>query len=1471
MLDDEEKKLGIRDMDDVGAIRENVTTGVASAIQGVKPLNYGGVSLSLHDVTLGKSPDLSYAAQKKALLNRGSVGTPVYGTWRLTDTEGKVLDEKKKLLANVPTINNGGTYIRRGIEYSLANQGRLRFGIYTHKKLNGELESHFNVEPGTGNQFKLKLEPDTGKFVMRVGQANLPIVPILRAMGTADEKIKQVLGQELFDVNTARLRGDVVAKAVESLGGRDKNKHGDLPTDENEALRTILAKARLDPDVNTKTLVGKPYDHVSPDAILDSVQALVKLHSGKAPPDNRNNQLYQRVWSHEDLFPERIKKDAGGILRKVMWQVSRKKSLDAIPSGIFNKHLDQVLLGSGLSQSPEETNPTEVLDQLHRVVRIGEGAIPTIDAVPDDARAVQGSYAGFIDPIRSPESEKVGVDNRFAHGVRKGKDGQIYTKMLDVKTGKQRLVSADEAGTAVVAFPHEMDRPGNDRVRAVVQGRIQRVDRDQVNLVMAHPANLFTMQSNLMPSIGSVAGGRVFLGAKFVSQALPLINREAPLVQAEHPDGESFESKIGRKIGTVASDRDGLVTNVTDDEITVEGPRGQKVFSIANFVPYNRKTFLKHHPSVKIGDRVTAGQLLATSNMTDKNGNLALGTNLRVAYVPFSRGGGNNYEDAIVLSESGAKKLTAEQMYTHKLDFNEGKPDAAQHRSLFPGIFNKKQLDRIGPNGIILPGSTVEKGDPIVLAVRQRDPKKPGMGKSNSSRRYADASILWDHDHPGYITDSAIGPNGVVVASRVENPIHVGDKMAGRFGDKHIVSAIVPDAQMPVDEKGNVFHAIVNPHGIISRGNPAQIAEAAWGRIAELTGKPSIVPSMSLDDLNAKAKEGLAFHGLRDTSDMFDPVLNRKIANIASGNRFYMRLHHLAEGKLTGRSDTGNFNQDGEPSKGGGESAPRVGLMEVNALYAAGANHVLDDTHQVKGSRNEDYWRAIRMGFSPPAPKSPEVLKKFLALLAASGVNVQQEGSRLHVMAMTDSQVDDIAQGEIKVADTVRFPDMQPIDGGLFDRGITGGHGGDRFGKIELGVKIPNPVMEEPIRKLLGLTEKSLRNVMSGKDELNGETGPKAIAEALRGINVDREIENAKQKIRTAKRSPRDAAIKKLRVLEMFKRTDLKPEDMMISKLPVLPPSFRPISMMNDVPLVNGSNMLYKDLLQAKENYHGLLKSLGPANTGDEMLAVYDAAKAVVGLGEPINKETQQRRAKGLLSVIFGDSPKNGTFQRKMMGKTVNLGGRAVITPDPRLNMDQVGVPEEILWKSYAPFVMRRMVRRGMKPLEAQQAIKERTPSAYGELHNEMQERPVMINRAPSLHRYSIMAAWPVLTKAKSLRISPVVTSAFNADFDGDTMAVHVPASDKAIEEMIDKLMPSRQLLSTKNFKAHFLPRQEYQLGLYEATKPSAKKNPVVFEDLKAAIRAFRQGQLNLDDIIEVPGAQPHPTAVADVTQGLLS
>jgi DNA-directed RNA polymerase subunit beta' len=285
-------------------------------------------------------------------------------------------------------------------------------------------------------------------------------------------------------------------------------------------------------------------------------------------------------------------------------------------------------------------------------------------------------------------------------------------------------------------------------------------------------------------------------------------------------------------------------------------------------------------------------------------------------------------------------------------------------------------------------------------------------------------------------------------------------------------------------------------------------------------------------------------------------------------------------------------------------------------------------------------------------------------------------------------------------------------------------------------------------------------------------------------------------------------------------------------------------------PLVADANYLYKEAFEANE---ALKETSGFSNNlSDERTALYKSFKAVTGLGDPVSPKNQERQVKGVLKYIFGDNPKFSTMQRKLLSTTVDVVGRGVITPNPDLDMDQVGLPESKAWEIYKPFIVRRLARRGVAPIRAAELVEQKDKAAKDALLQEMDERPVIITRAPVLHRYGVMAFRPQLTKAETLQIPPAIVTGFGADFDGDTMNYHVPVSDGAVKDALEKMLPSKNLLSTKNFKAHQLPKNEYQGGLYHATAFVSNKPERYFATKADAIRAYKNGEIESDQKVVI-------------------
>jgi DNA-directed RNA polymerase subunit beta len=1443
--------MDYRDFGDPVKTRQRIYDDVLNAASTLEPLTNTKHTLQIKNIRYADPAEYSLKQQKEAILTGKTIARRLVGTWELQDlASGNVLDSKNITLAKVPHLTERGTFIHNGNEYTLGNQLRLRPGIFTRVKDNGEIEAHANIIPGKGPSHRYFLDPAKGIFYVKFGQAKIPLMPLLKALNVKDKDLIDLWGPELWHNNEQKNDPAALNKIFTKLVRKaDINA---APESKYEQIRQTIEKMEVDPEVTTSTL-GKPFKNLTAESILATTKKLLAVSRGEADVDDRDHLAFQQVLGPEDLLSERIAKDYGGIRRALFYKSSFKGNLSSIQPGVLTKQLEAALLNSGLGQNLEEINPADVFDKQSRVSRLGEGGIPSIDAVPDESRSVQPSQFGFVDPVRTPESAKAGVDAFLSGKTRKGRDGRIYSPFMD-KTGKLVWKSPQDMQKLVIAFPKEMESPRRF-ARVMHNGKLMYLPKSRVDVYMPDFENAFSPLGMMIPMKSAVKAQRMAMASRMTTQALPLENAEAPHVRtgmSDQPDS-SYEKLFGKFMGAVHADGAGRVMAVDSDGIKVKYEDGTvKTHQLYNNFPYNRKTATHNEPLVAPGAVVKPGQILAKSNYTDNEGVTALGKNLRVGYLPYK---GHNFEDAIVISEAAAKKLTSQHMYQHMVEWSpEHKQGKADFISLFGAKYPRKTLNTLDDDGVIKEGSIVNFDDPLILSAKKK-PQSYGKIHKKREATYSDSTETWNHHSPGVVTDVIKTAKGTTVLVKSLSEMGVGDKLSGRYGDKGVISAIVPDAQMPTDAEGNPLEVLVNPLGIISRTNPAQMVEAILGKITAKTGKPyNVVDFKDIDDLTRYGISEMQRHGVKDLEDVIDPSTGRKIKNVFVGNRFFMKLHHTAESKGQGRG-IGGYTMDATPAKGGETGSKRISLLDNNALLSHGATEVLRDAGAIRGQRNEEYWLPFMQGFPPPKPKVPFIYEKFINELRGSGINVIRDGSNMHVMAMTDKDIEHLAGNRyIQNGQTVHFEKgMRPVSGGLFDPLLTGGSSGNRWSAIKLEEPMPNPVMEEPVRRLLGLTQKGFEDVIAGKQQLQGKTGPGAIAKALSLLNVDRELAVAREAIKSGRATHRDAAVRRLVYLKAAKRLNIHPKDWVVSAVPVLPPVFRPVAVMSDskMPLVSDPNYLYKELIDANSNLRDMKKEI--PDVGEENLSLYKSFKAVTGLGDPVHPKLQEKQVKGLLKHIFGSSPKFGTVQRRLISSTVDLVGRAVITPNPDLDMDHVGIPEERAWDIYKNFIVRRLKRKGLPVLEAMKKVENRDAIARQELLSEMEERPVIINRAPVLHRFGIMAFYPKLVKGNTLEVSPLIVKGFGADFDGDAMQYHVPVSEEAKLEAAERMLPSKNLLSPADFKSPVhMPSQEYTGGLYHATAVNSGKKPQVFRSMRDVVAAFKNGEIDITDPIEI-------------------
>lgn len=1432
-------------------------------------------------------------SQYEAKTTGNTWGVPVRVQLRLVDKESKkVLETKTITLMKLPKTTQRYSYIVKGHERQVDSVFRLSPGAYHGVADNGEIVAKWNMMKGRGaGGFNVKIDRETGYLYVELGRGTkstkIPLYSICKLLGASDEEIAKEWGETITRVNRAKSN---LSKNALSIHRAYERSDSSYKTPEVktavEYTKNLFAESKVSSNVAKSTL-GLDIDSVDYRAMIRTGRRLLGISKGTEQEDDRQSLAVKTLHDIDDFISESIQKSKWEITRKVLNNIDKPdRDISMIMGGanMLKRPVESVFEAA---QLPEQTNPLQMVSNHTKTTILGKAfggiAGDNVNLLKD--KQINPTHLGLLDPLQTPESSDTGLILHTPLGAKKqGTD--LVTQVYDLKNKKPVVVNAAEMERKVVAYPDQFrfQKTSTGVVAKPIDEYVVVYDKDkstttrkasEVDYVLTSSKGLFSISANLVPFVQNNNGNRAMMASKHQEQAVSLKYREEPLVQTQTDrDGLSFENLVG-SMYSHKSPVDGVVLKVDANAVYIKGPdkKPVKVSIYSNYPLNGSKHMLNAEPVVKVGDRVKRGQLLADTNFT-KDGKLSIGTNLRVAYIPYK---GYNFEDGIVISESAAKKFTSVHLHEEKFVQMGGMIVDAQKWRAYAGPekATPKRMSKIGKDGVIKVGETVEDGDVLICGLAPADVSKDRlemekMFKGNI-KSYHVRGVHWHHDYPGTVAKVVHAGKEIKVYIRSDQPMQIGDKMSGRHGNKGIITKILPDHEMPKDGNDAPVHVLLSPAGIPSRMNVGQVLETVAGKIAKKTGKPYIIENFKPGvDYSQKVKDDLKKHKLSDTEELFDPETGKSLGQILTGEQFCLKLDHQAEKKVTARSVgatfAGGYTDTGQPTKGSGVpgGGQKIGQLDTYALLAHGAKANLREMQTYKSDKNQEaVWAAVMTGAPLPAPKVPTSMLHFQDYLRGMGISMDRKGDNYVLSPMTDKQTKAMASGEIKLpakALHAKGGMTKEEQNGLFDPKITGGLDGKKWGYIELAVKMPNPVFEKPIKSLLNLKDNEFEELV-GPKLINGKSGFAIIEERLNAIDVDKELKKTNKELPGAKGSDLNKLYRKARYLQALKTLNIKPTEAYLNKaLPVIPPALRPIKIGFDgSQIVDDFNYLYLNVGQMNDQVKDMDRATPLSVKNDQYSSMYDAIRAIKMFGSDQGSGSNKRHYSGIMEKMTGKGkqPKKSFFQSRVVGKSQDLSGRSVIIPEPELNLDEVAIPKVMAMEMYKPFIAKEMVRSlaAKNPLDALIKIKNNEPSAVKALEKVFKERPVLMKRDPGLHKFSLQAFKPKLTDGKAIKIHPLVCGGLNADFDGDTMALYVPVTQEAVDEALTTMLPSKNLFSPTHYGVMPVPDQDAVLGLYLATKWGKKQNFTAMKETDVVDR-IKKNVLKPSDVITYMGKE---------------
>jgi DNA-directed RNA polymerase subunit beta len=902
--------------------------------------------------------------------------------------------DQEIFLADIPVMTENGTFIINGVERVIVPQLARSYGIFfTTNEAKGRTYFGAKIIPARGAWVEIESEPDGVIYVKIDRKRKFPISSLFRVLGVTQDKdmLKLFKNIPFAEEYLTRTLTKDIAKTVDDsyIEIYRRLRDGDLATVENakEFINSIFSPIRYDLSEIGRHHFNERFD-LATDAKADaqrtiSIEDIVTIikniieqnHTPGALADDIDHLGFRRVRYFGEMLQQRIRVGMTRVKRNIQDRMSTIETETSLPVQLINPRplqaaIKEFFTTNQLSQFMQQQNMLAELEGLRTLSALGPGGL-TRERAGFEVRDVHTSHYGRLCPIHTPEGPNIGLILRLAMYARVNRFGIIETPYAKVEKGVVTddivyLNAHEEERYHIAHAAVEVDDAGKikpDTLEARYKGEPVIVAKKQIEYIDIASNQAFSVATSMIPFINHDDANRALMGSNMQKQATPCIVQEAPLV------GTGIEELAARDTGRmIMAQEAGEVVEADARHIVVKNKDGKKKeYTLTTFQRTNDFSAFYHRASVSVGEKVKRGDVLANTSSTDE-GQMALGQNMLVAFMSWS---GANYEDAIIISERVVKDSKFSTIHLDELEVSVRDTKLGPEVTT-PDIPNVSELKlrNLDEEGIIRVGAEVRPGDILVGKVTpkgetQLTPEERLLRSifGEKAKDVKDTSLRLEAGKRGRIIGVKIftRENGDQLESGVIKRIHitvaqvrnvsVGDKLAGRHGNKGVISRILPEEDMPYTEDGKPVDVILTPLGVPSRMNLGQILELHLGMAANTLQYQAIVPPFAGATENEVKAElvaaGLPSDGkvwLRDgrTGDTF-------AQRISIGYMYILKLHHMVEDKIHMRS-IGPYSLITQQPLGGKAQVggQRFGEMEVWALLGYGAAYTLREMLTIK-------------------------------------------------------------------------------------------------------------------------------------------------------------------------------------------------------------------------------------------------------------------------------------------------------------------------------------------------------------------------------------------------------------------------------------------------------------------------------------------------------------------------------------------